>query len=209
LLSGLKTCVGRRGWLAIAAAAALTGCGVGAYDDYAPLTVFDNFRTVEEGRAYRSAQLDGQTLKLVLDTYGIRTVVNLRGENADQPWYQHEQAATAAAGVTLVDIGMSANHFPSRATLLKLYDTFQTADYPILIHCNGGADRSGAAAAIWRMEVSGDSRQAAQTELSPLFGHFAAAYPAMDELVQLFEPDRAWILNEYVAPASVAPASCR
>lgn len=200
MLFGLKLCLRHCGWFALAALVALTGCGVGEYDDYAPLTVFDNFRTIEEGRAYRSAQLDGQTLKLVFDTYGIRTVVNLRGENPDQPWYQHEQAATAAAGVTLVDIGMSANHFPSRAALLKLYDTFQNADYPILIHCNAGADRSGAAAAIWRMEIRGDSRRDAQTELSPLFGHFAAAHPAMDELVQIYEPDRAWIVSDYPAP---------
>lgn len=179
---------------------ALFGCGAGALDDSAPLTVFDNFRAIEEARAYRSAQLDAETLQLVFDQYGIRTVVNLRGENAQEPWYQNEVAATQKAGVTLVNIAMSADKLPSRDTLLKLWDTFQTARYPILIHCQAGSDRTGAAAAIWRMEIRGDSRQAAATELSPLYGHFAVRHPAMDQLVRMFQPSRAWIETEYPAP---------
>lgn len=175
----------------------LVGCGAGQLDGYAPLTIFDNFRVIEEGRAYRSAQLDGQTLALVFETCGIRTVINLRGENEQEPWYQNEQAATERAGVTLVDIPMSAATLPSRDALLRLYDTFLTAEYPILIHCQSGADRTGAAAAIWRMVVGGEPRQAAMTELSPLYGHFPARYPAMDELVRIFQPSREWIEEEY------------
>lgn len=177
--------------------AALVGCGIGVYDNYAPLTVFDNFRVIEEGVAYRSAQLDAASLALVFDRYGIRTVINLRGENDDEPWYRNERAAAEAAGVTHVDVRMSANALPSRAELLKLYDAFQTAEYPILIHCHGGADRTGAASAIWRRTVRGDSRQQALEELSPRYGHFEAVHPAMDELVRIFEPDRGWIENAY------------
>lgn len=180
--------------------AVLAGCGAGAFDDSAPLTVFDNFRTVEPERVYRSAQLDPESLALVFDQYGIRTVINLRGANPQELWYQNEVAATTKAGVQHVDIAMSASKLPSRAILLQLFDAFQTAQYPILIHCEAGADRTGAAAAIWRMALRGDARQAAAAELSPLYGHFVARYPAMDELVRIFQPDRAWIETEYPVP---------
>jgi protein tyrosine phosphatase (PTP) superfamily phosphohydrolase (DUF442 family) len=174
------------------------GCGIGAYDGFAPLTIFDNFRPIKDGQAYRSAQLDAESLELVLATYGIRTIINLRGENEDESWYQSQRSITESAGVAQVDIRMSASELPPRDELLKLYDTYLAADYPILIHCKAGADRTGAAAAIWRMVVLGESRRDARRELSPLFGHLRSVYPEMDELVEIFEPTREWIEQRYL-----------
>ena len=176
------------------------GCGLADLDNYAPLRLTDNFHTIEADRAYRSAQLDGESLRLVIETFDIRTVVNLRGENLSNEWYQNEKAVTDELGVTLVDARMSAHELPSRETLLLLYDTFTTGEHPMLIHCKSGADRTGAASAIWRILVLGDSREAAAEELSTQYGHFKAAAPEMDELVDIFQPDRDWIENEYPAP---------
>jgi protein tyrosine/serine phosphatase len=178
----------------------VAGCGLGELDDFAPLTPTDNFHVVEPGRAYRSAQLDAESLRLVINFLGIRTVVNLRGENEDDLWYQRERAVAQETGVTLVDIRMSASELPSRADLLLLYDTFTTAEHPILIHCKSGADRTGSAAAIWRMVVLGEPRELAALQLSPFFGHFLFVHPQMDILVAIFQPDRAWIENEYPIP---------
>ncbi len=184
--------------LAPLAAVTLAGCGLGVYDGFGPLRPTDNFHTIEPGEAYRSAQLDAQTLKLVVEVYGIATVINLRGDNTGENWYDNEKAALDELGVTLVDVRMSAHELPPRAELLKLYDAFQSARGPILIHCKGGADRTGAASAIWRMMMLGESREtAAARELSPLFGHFQAFTPEMDELVAMFQPDRDWILHDY------------
>jgi len=176
------------------------GCGTGLYDDFAPLTPLDNFRVVEPGRLYRSAQLDATTLELLVDVFGIRTVVNLRGENPDEAWYENEREVLEAQGVELVDVRMSASALPAREELLKLYDAFLTAEEPILIHCRAGADRTGAAAAIWRMVVPGEPREDAARELCVCYGHFEAFTPAMDELVRIFEPDRAWIEEKYPGP---------
>lgn len=186
--------------LPLSACLLLCACGMGELDDFPPLTILDNFHVIEDGQAYRSAQMDATSLRLVIGQYGIRTIVNLRGENEQYLWYQRERAVAEETGVELVNTPMSADSLPSRENLLLLYDTFTTAEHPILIHCQGGADRTGAAAAIWRMVVQGTAREAAALELSPLYGHFQARYPEMDRLVRIFQPDREWIDSDYPAP---------
>ena len=84
--------------------------------------------------------------------------------------------------------------------MLKLYDTFLSTEYPILMHCKAGADRAGAASAIWLMVMMDGDRATASQQLSPEYGHIPALAPEMDELVALFQPDRDWILNEYPGP---------
>ena len=176
------------------------GCGLGVFDNFPLPRVTDNIHPIVWGRAYRSAQLDASTLGLLGDVLGIKTVFNLRGENADEDWYQNEKELLESKGIELVDIRMSANELPSRETLLQLYDGFLAAEEPILIHCNAGADRTGAAAVIWRMVVLGEPKATAARELSVRYGHFAFATPEMNELVDLFVPDRTWIAEEYPEP---------
>lgn len=155
-----------------------------------------NFHVIADGRAYRSAQPTTETLFSAIAQLGIKTVVNLRGENPDQSWWQDEQAVCQSTGVTLVNIRMSASELPSRETLLLVYDTFVAAEYPVLIHCQSGADRTGAASAIWLM-MQGVSRDDAQGQLSPAYFHYQAFTPAMDLLASVFEPDRNWIATVY------------
>jgi protein tyrosine/serine phosphatase len=176
------------------------GCGLGFDDGFAPLTPTDNFRVLEPGRAYRSGQVDADTMELLVNVFGIRTVINLRGENVGEPWYDNEKAVLDANEVELVDVRMSAHALPPRAELLKLYDAFLSVEEPILIHCSAGADRTGAASALWRMVVLGHEREDAAGELCVCYGHFEAFTPEMDELVRIFQPDRTWIEQQYPVP---------
>lgn len=173
------------------------GCGRFHALDVGLMTPLDNFHTVEPGRLYRSAQLGQVTLARVIKDHDIRTVVNLRGANAGSSWYDNEKACCEAHGAKLVNIPMESERMPSRDALLDLYDTFENGEYPMLVHCKAGSDRTGAAVAIWRMMVRGESKQAAGRELSAAYGHSRTMYPAWDRLLGMFQPNREWIEREY------------
>lgn len=131
-----------------------------------------NIHAVESGAFYRSAQLNGEDLAEVIRDYKIRTVLNLRGPNDAQPWYDDEIKATAAAGATHVDIRMSAREEPDDALLAALIKTLRTAPKPILVHCYSGSDRTGLASALYELVVEGKPAAEAAGQLSFFYGHF-------------------------------------
>ena len=59
-------------------------------------------------------------------------------------------------GVNHYDVSLSATHLLTLAQFHYLILLLQTAPKPILIHCEGGADRTGFAVAMWRL-MQGDS----------------------------------------------------
>lgn len=152
-----------------------------------------NFDVLDDGRVYRTSQPTADRLETIIDLYGIRTVLNLRGENPGSSWYDAEKAVCEARGVTLASYPMSAKSLPPADVLAGVIEALKTAEYPILIHCNGGADRTGAVSAIYRMLILGEDRKAALTELSPAHFHFRAYAPCMDTLAELYEPTPEWL----------------
>jgi protein tyrosine phosphatase (PTP) superfamily phosphohydrolase (DUF442 family) len=165
--------------------------------NYSPLGAFDNFHEVEPGRAYRCAQVRPETLQYIVNNYCVRTVINLRGENDYQEWYQLERLACESLGVKLIDIRMTTYELPYPQTLLALFDALKSVEEPVLIHCKSGADRTGMACALWRMTALGEDQKTAAQQLSFVYGHFRSATPAMDQMVRMFVPDRRWIRKEY------------
>ncbi len=131
-----------------------------------------NVHVVEPGALYRSAQPNGLELKSLLQEYGIGTVINLRGANAGEAWYDDEIAASNKAGVTHVDIAMSAGAEPSTETIDRLVQTLREARRPILVHCKDGADRTGLAAALYELLVETKPAHDAAKQLSFWYGHF-------------------------------------
>src|SRR5262249_20006714 len=65
-----------------------------------------NFHAVVPGKVYRSAQLSSEALGECIHDHGIRTVINLRGENADEDWYRREVEVTAKSGAAFRDVGL-------------------------------------------------------------------------------------------------------
>jgi protein tyrosine/serine phosphatase len=50
------------------------------------LQLTGNFNTVIKGELYRSGQISPQQLKVYVAEYGIKTIVNLRGDNHGDDW---------------------------------------------------------------------------------------------------------------------------
>jgi protein tyrosine/serine phosphatase len=119
---------------------------------------YRNFHVVEEGKLYRSGQLDLDALAQLVHQYGIRTIVDLRdGEKALD---QAEEVWAAAAGVKHVRIPPRAwwtrdGHWPVPAEigLAQFREIMRDPhNHPVLVHCWGGVHRTGLYCATYRMD---------------------------------------------------------
>jgi protein tyrosine/serine phosphatase len=160
----------------------LGGCLFGSY--LGALHLSGNFHEVIAGRFYRSGQLSPAALGRYIEHYGIRTVINLRGEAPGRAWYDQEVAATRDHGAEHLDFHMSAGRKLTLDETRRLIALMRDATGPILVHCQGGSDRSGLASLLYLNEIAGADAATARWQLSPVYGHiglpFLYAY-AMDD----------------------------
>jgi tyrosine-protein phosphatase SIW14 len=136
-----------------------------------------NFRVVEDGVLYRSAQLSPAGLERVIHDYGIKTVVSFRdteeGKNPEPPdkW---EEAFCAKLGVNYVR--MPLRTWQSRNGAVPADENVKhflnlladPKNRPVLAHCFRGVHRTGTYCAIYRMECDGWSNEEAIDELKAL-----------------------------------------
>ena len=155
----------------------------------------DNFYEVEKGKFYRSHQLTETTLDKYLKQYQIKTLVSLKGdENAE--WWQKEKATAERNGVLFFSFFMSVVYLTSKEELLKILTIFKEAPRPILVHCAGGADRTGEVSALWVLDQQGKDKVEARKQLSIKYGHRIYKNSAKDYLIELWQ-GRDWALNIY------------
>jgi protein tyrosine/serine phosphatase len=159
----------RRLLLTTLALVLLTAATAGGYYEY--VESGGNLHAVEEGTVYRSRQLSGPELERVIGTYGIRSVLNLRGANPGSPWYDVETEVSAAHDVAHYDYRISARRPVSPAQVDEILAIVRVAPKPLLIHCQAGADRTGLVAAAYRFS-HGQTVEQADRALSLRFGHF-------------------------------------
>ena len=93
-------------------------------------------------------------------------MLNLRGSNPDQGWYRSERAATLAAGATQVDVPISSDQWLSRDQARTLLQVLDTSAYPLLIHCEWGAERTGLVSALATLLRPGSSLAEARAQFS-------------------------------------------
>jgi protein tyrosine/serine phosphatase len=172
-----------------------TSCGTAkeifcAYDTF-------NFHAVKEGVLYRSAQPSAADLRLVVRDYSIQSVINLRGAQIGQSWYDIEKRVSDELRLQRVDIAMSAARLPHREDLILLLDAFRVLPRPILIHCKAGADRTGEAAAIFAIDHLGWSREDALRQLRPYYGHVCKLTPAKKYFIREVYQGEDWARNTF------------
>lgn len=143
---------------------------IGGWAGY--LRLSGNFHLVENGTVYRSGQLSGDQFVDRIRANGIRTIINLRGNNAGRSWYEDEIKASATAGVTHIDFPISSGRQLTDDQIAHLTDHLRNAVRPILIHCEAGSDRTGLASALYELVIAGRSAAEASRQLSFRYGHF-------------------------------------
>ncbi|HLJ93676.1 MAG TPA: tyrosine-protein phosphatase [Gemmataceae bacterium] len=174
-----------------------------------------NFHMIIPG-VYRSAQLSPAVLEQAVRTKGIRTVVNLRGSCDPCPWYIEESRTTHRLNVCQEDLCFSAGHLPSVLEMRRLIEVLDRTEYPILLHCRRGADRTGMiAAAIVLLQTRASLKQA-RFQLGLRYGHLALGRPAyLDDFLDLYAE---WLDSQRLAHSpeifrrwleeSYCPAEC-
>jgi len=130
---------------------------------------FRNFRVVEDGVLYRSAQLSLSGFRRVVHDYRLKTVVCIRDgkSNGDQA----EETYCLQNGIQFVRLaprnwGPIDGIVPAEKELGKFFDVMDDKrNYPVLVHCFAGSHRTGAYVAVYRMEYDGWSNDRAIAEM--------------------------------------------
>jgi protein tyrosine/serine phosphatase len=135
--------------------------------------VWSNFAAVAPGRLYRCNHPTPHRLAALTRRYGLKTLINLRGQTRNGSDALSRDAA-ARLGLDFVDMALESRGAPQRDRILRLDDIFRHMRAPALMHCKSGADRAGLAAGLFVLLQGGTAREALQ-QLSLRFGHIRQA----------------------------------
>jgi protein tyrosine phosphatase (PTP) superfamily phosphohydrolase (DUF442 family) len=130
-----------------------------------------NFHTVVADRCYRSGQLSVAALERTLRNYHIKTVINLRGVNRKADWYKRQLRLIDQLGRCRIDVRIGSSYTPSEAAIRRLVAALDAGEPPLLLHCGSGADRTGLAAAFYKLLKTDRDLDDACSEMSIRFGH--------------------------------------
>jgi protein tyrosine/serine phosphatase len=137
----------------------------------AAVSACTNFHAVTPDTLYRSRQLSAAQFSRFIKKHKIKTVINLRGASPGSPWYRDEIETMRKDSVFHIDIRLSAVRYVPPQKIDSIMDVASSAAKPILVHCQGGADRSGLFAAAWKLKMERSSVDKASKQLSFVYGH--------------------------------------
>ncbi len=109
---------------------------------------------------------------------GIKTILNLRGDSP-KGFYLLEKEACAKHGITLVDFRMYSRDTPKKKSIFALKDIFENIEYPAMMHCKSGADRTGITGVLYKHFHLGEPIEQAVEQLSIKYLHMKAGKTGM------------------------------
>lgn len=110
-----------------------------------------NFHRVSE-RLYRGAQPAAGGIKKLAEL-GVKTIINLRGEDDNT---RAEQREAEAAGLRYYSIAMPGLSRPSEEQMARVAALIDGQENgPVFIHCKRGSDRTGTVVAVYRITHEG------------------------------------------------------
>lgn len=159
----------------------------------------DNFHPIIAGEAYRSGQMSSNELVRCLQRHGIRSVINLRGENPKQTWYQEEVGAARALGVMHRDLALSSRRTVTPQQADGLMALYKELPKPVLLHCDGGADRVAFASALYATQVARWPEARAERQFSMWYGHLPGIWREKGRLRESFRNHnrRVWLAAQH------------
>jgi protein tyrosine/serine phosphatase len=120
-------------------------------------------------RVWRSAQPTPGALRRE-KAKGLKTVICVRSGPRLGSW-PLESEACQILGLELHHVNIRGREAPRKSDLLALLDLFSAIEYPVLIHCKSGADRTGFVTAVYLMAIESRDPQEASAQLSWRYGH--------------------------------------
>jgi len=163
----------------------------------------DNFREVIPETLYRANLLEPQLLSNYITTHGLKTIINLIGEQPQEEWWHQENDISKRHNVVFYNIPLIEHEYMKPEHLELLFNIFSTTQAPIMMHCKRGVDRTGIAIALWLLEEAGASHEDASLQLSYWrYGHHGSKHPQLLSFLKLWAAlrgrfDRTHALQEY------------
>jgi protein tyrosine/serine phosphatase len=125
--------------------------------------LWDHWDVVKPGILYRSGQLTGPQLTRAVETYGIKTVVNLQLPGMDM---EKERSLANKLSIGFVNLPMPGDGFGEEAQFRKILELVDDPSRrPVLVHCARGTCRTGSAVAMYRFERDGWTIQDVAAEM--------------------------------------------
>jgi protein tyrosine phosphatase (PTP) superfamily phosphohydrolase (DUF442 family) len=137
-------------------------------------TSVGNLYRIEDG-FYRGAQPTAAGFK-ELAGMGVRTVLDLAGGPGDQRLVRDDS-------LKFLHVPMSAWGLHDDLVLNALRIMADSGNRPLMIHCQHGADRTGAMVALYRIVVQGWSKEAAVREMNEGGYHHNSLWKNLDRYV--------------------------
>ena len=137
--------------------------------------IYPNMYSIDR-QMYRSSQPSPKQLRILKKKYGIKTIVNLRGENGLSA-YRLEKKACLNLNLELVNFRAYSRNPPESEEIKTLIKLFNKIKYPALMHCKSGSDRTGVVATLYRILYLKESvKDAFKKELHWKYGHIKSSH---------------------------------
>ncbi|NNE57125.1 MAG: protein tyrosine phosphatase [Hellea sp.] len=101
---------------------------------------------------------------------GIKTVINLRGES-EKGFYRLEREACDANGLALWNFRMHSRDTHTVTKIKAARSLFEMIEYPAVMHCKSGADRTGIMGVLFKHFKMGEPIEKAIDQLSFRYMH--------------------------------------
>jgi len=143
-------------------------------------TSVQNLYRVEDG-FYRGAQPTADGFK-ELAGLGVRTVLDVSGGG--------DEALLKGGALKLVHLPMNAFGLRDDRVLEALRVMADPSNRPLMVHCQHGADRTGALVALYRVVVQGWTKERAVEEMNRGGYHHSSLWRNLDRYVMKADVDR-------------------